>query len=284
MPLPDWVTALESPRTGLVDAGVVVVAVLGNLRTVVAAVLGDGGVIARTLLVDHCHQVVALLQDVRFLITARLDNGAEQRLAVLLQQRDIGLTVLIDQRMLANRRWQLAKVGARAEVVVFHQVVGAHARTAAKQEQAEQGGGRRFHDSILCQTACPIHRDGGWARAQFETTDTERTVPWDELMVAVGLTDGMTVVVLFTVSFQRPFTGTAVVPRVTSPVGVVTLMVMVLPVVTDEVPAKSQVKRLLERAVTEAVVTVKVSAAGLGETCTVTVAGVDAAPKLSRAM
>ena len=61
-------------------------------------------------------------------------------------------------------------------------------------------------------------------------------------------------------------------------------MVMVLPVVTDEVPAKSQVKRLLERADTVAVVTVKVSAAGRGETCTVTVAGVvDTAPKLSRA-
>ena len=41
----------------------------------------------------------------------------------------------------------------------------------------------------------------------------------------------------------------------------------------------------LERAETVAVVTVKASAGGLGETCTVTVAGVtDKAPKLSRAM
>ena len=107
---------------------------------------------------------------------------------------------------------------------------------------------------------------------------------WDEVMVAVGFADGITVVVLFTVNRQRPVTGTVVVPRVCSPVGVLTRTVMVLPVVTDEVPAKSQVKRLLERADTVAVVTVKVSAAGRGETCTVTVAGVvDTAPKLSRA-
>ncbi|CAI8737868.1 hypothetical protein EMIT0P43_130033 [Pseudomonas jessenii] len=122
------------------------------------------------------------------------------------------------------------------------------------------------------------------ARAQLAITGTVRTEPWDEVIVAVGFADGATVVVLFTVNRQRPFAGTAVVPRVTSPVGVVTLMVMVLPVVTDEVPAKSQVKRLLERALTVAVVTAKVSAAGRGETCTVTVAGdVDWAPKLSRA-
>ena len=116
-------------------------------------------------------------------------------------------------------------------------------------------------------------------------TCTVRTEPWDEVIVAVGFADGTTVVVLFTVNFQRPFAGTLVVPRVTCPVGAVTLMVMVLPVVTDEVPAKFQVKRLLERALTVAVVTAKVSATGRGETCTVTVAGdVDWAPKLSRAM
>ncbi|MNY44645.1 hypothetical protein D3C86_1796890 [compost metagenome] len=102
-------------------------------------------------------------------------------------------------------------------------------------------------------------------------------------MVAVGFADGITVVLLLTVSRQRPVNGTVVVPRVTSPVGVVTWMVMVLPVVTDEVPEKSQLKRLLERAVTVAAVTAKVSAAGLGETCTVTVAGADWAPKLSLA-
>ncbi len=64
--------------------------------------------------------------------------------------------------------------------------------------------------------------------------------PWEEVIVAVGFADGTSVVVLFTVNRQRPFTGTVVVPRVTSPVGVVTLIVMVLPVVTDEVPAKFQ--------------------------------------------
>ena len=119
--------------------------------------------------------------------------------------------------------------------------------------------------------------------AQFATTVTERTEPWAERMVAVGLADGITVVVLLTVNRQRPVSGTVAVPSVTSPVGVVTCTVTVLPVVTDEVPEKSQVKRLLERADTVAVVTAKVSAAGLGETCTVTVAGVDEAPKLSRA-
>ncbi|EPJ93875.1 hypothetical protein CF149_10578 [Pseudomonas psychrophila] len=108
-------------------------------------------------------------------------------------------------------------------------------------------------------------------------------MPWDEVMVAVGFAEGTTVVMLLTVSRQRPVTGTVVVPRVTSPVGVVTWTVMVLPVITDDVPAKSQVKRLLERAETVAVVTVKVSAAGLGETCTVTVAGAVATdPRLSR--
>ena len=54
-------------------------------------------------------------------------------------------------------------------------------------------------------------------------------------IVAVGLADGTTSV-LFSVSRQRPVTGTVVVPSVTSPVGVVTCTVMVLPVVTDEVP------------------------------------------------
>ncbi|MNR41078.1 hypothetical protein D3C85_1594230 [compost metagenome] len=110
-----------------------------------------------------------------------------------------------------------------------------------------------------------------------------RTVPWDERMVAVGFADGITVVLLLTVSRQRPVSGTAVLPRVTRPVGVVTCTVMVLPVVTDEVPEMSQLKRLLERAVTVAAVTAKVSAAGRGDTCTVTVAGADRAPRLSRA-
>ncbi|CAI8955478.1 hypothetical protein EMIT0196MI5_50223 [Pseudomonas sp. IT-196MI5] len=125
----------------------------------------------------------------------------------------------------------------------------------------------------------------GGASVYRTVTATLRTEPWDEVIVAVGFADGTTVVVLFTVNRQRPFPGTVVVPRVTSPVGVVTLMVMVLPVVTDDVPAKFQVKRLLVRALTVAVVTAKVSATGRGETCTVTVAGdVDRAPKLSRAM
>ncbi|CAI8721374.1 hypothetical protein EMIT0P44_120100 [Pseudomonas sp. IT-P44] len=271
------------PRAGLVDAGVVVIAVLGYLCAVLAAGLGDRGRVAGTLLSDHCHQVAALLQDVGFLIAPRLDDGAEQRLAVLLQQRHVGLAVLVDQRVLANRRWQLAEVGAGAQVIVLHQIVGAHARAAAEQKQAEQGGGRRFHETVLSQEASPIGHVTDGAKAQLEITVTVRTVPWDEVMVAVGFADGITVVVLFTVSRQRPVTATVAVPRVANPVGVLTRMVTTLPVVTDEVPAKSQVKRLLERADTVAVVTVKVSAGGRGETCTVTVAGaVDWAPKLSR--
>src|SRR5689334_7384576 len=142
-----------------------------------------------------------------------------------------------------------------------------------------------FMDLSLGLKPAPSASVADGARAQLAITGTERTEPWDEVIVAVGFADGTTVVVLFTVNFQRPFTGTEVVPRVTSPAGVVTLTVMVLPVVTDEVPAKFQVKRLLARALTVAVVTAKVSATGRGETCTVTVAGdVDRAPKLSRAM
>ena len=114
-------------------------------------------------------------------------------------------------------------------------------------------------------------------------TETVRTVPWDERMVAVGLADG-TINVLASVSRQRPVTGTVVVPSVTSPVGVVTCTVMVLPVVTEEVPVKSQLKRPPERACTVETVTAKFSVAGRGDTCTVTVAGVDRAPTLSRAM
>ncbi|MNF07694.1 hypothetical protein D3C80_2079280 [compost metagenome] len=50
----------------------------------------------------------------------------------------------------------------------------------------------------------------------------------------------MIVVLLLTARRQRPVTGTVVVPRVTRPLGVVTCTVMVLPVVTDEVPLMSQ--------------------------------------------
>ncbi|MNJ49876.1 hypothetical protein D3C77_451320 [compost metagenome] len=59
-------------------------------------------------------------------------------------------------------------------------------------------------------------------------------------MVADGVAVGITVVLLLTVNRQRPVSGTVVEPRVTSPVGVVTCTVMVLPVVTDEVPERSQ--------------------------------------------
>ncbi len=83
-------------------------------------------------------QVAALLQDVGFLIAARLHDLSEQRLAVLLQQRDVGLAVLVDQGLLAHRWWQLAEVDAGCHVVVFHQVVGARARAAA-DEQARAG-------------------------------------------------------------------------------------------------------------------------------------------------
>ena len=103
--------------------------------------------------------------------------------------------------------------------------------------------GRNFHGSVLCDEAGPRHHLGGWGGGSVrDPAGTVRTEPWDELDgMAVGPTDGITVVMLFTVNRQRPFSGTVVVPRVCSPVGVVTLMVMVLPVTTDEVPAKSQV-------------------------------------------
>ena len=120
------------PRAGLLDAGVVVVAVLRNLRAVVAAVLRDGSGVAGTVLVDQRHQVAALLQDVRLLIAARLHDLPEQRLTVLLQQGDVGLAELVDQGLLTHGWGQFAEVAAgRDQVVVIHQVVGAHACRAA---------------------------------------------------------------------------------------------------------------------------------------------------------
>ena len=47
-----------------------------------------------------------------------------------------------------------------------------------------------------------------------------KLIDWAELGPLFA--DGITVVVLFTVSLQRPVTGTVVVPRVCSPVGVLT--------------------------------------------------------------
>ncbi|MCY1464675.1 hypothetical protein D9M71_827360 [compost metagenome] len=61
------------------------------------------------------------------------------------------------------------------------------------------------------------------------------------MIVAVGAVVGTSVVLLFTDRRQRPFTGTVAVPRVCTPVVVVTRTVTVLPVVTDEVPLMSQV-------------------------------------------
>jgi len=105
MPFPDWVTALESPA----PAWSMLASLLLPFWEICARLwlpgLGDRGGVAGTLLSDQCHQVAALLQDVGFLITARLDDATEQRLAVLLQQRNVGLAVLIDQCLLANRWW-----------------------------------------------------------------------------------------------------------------------------------------------------------------------------------
>ncbi|MNH31386.1 hypothetical protein D3C79_917450 [compost metagenome] len=50
----------------------------------------------------------------------------------------------------------------------------------------------------------------------------------------------MIVVLLLTASRQRPVSATVAVPRVCTPVVVVTRTVTVLPVVTDEVPLRSQ--------------------------------------------
>jgi hypothetical protein len=57
--------------------------------------------------------------------------------------------------VLANRWWQLTEIATRAQVVVFHQVIGTHACAAAEHKQAEQGGGRRFHGQVLESKACP---------------------------------------------------------------------------------------------------------------------------------
>ncbi|PAV93647.1 hypothetical protein WR25_18298 [Diploscapter pachys] len=121
------------------------------------------------------------------------------------------------------------------------------------------------------------------SRRYCTTTLVVRVVPWLLVTVAVGAAVGISVVLLLTVRRQRPVTGTVVVPRVCTPLVVVTRTVMVLPVVTEDVPLMSQLKRLLERAVTVAAVTAKVSWAGRGDTCTVTVPGVEVAPIASRA-
>jgi hypothetical protein len=71
-------------------------------------------------------------------------------------------------------------------------------------------------------------------------TLTVRVLPWLLVTVALGAAVGTIVVLLLTVRRQRPVTGTVVVPRVCTPVVVVTRTVMVLPVVTDEVPLTSQ--------------------------------------------
>src|SRR5690349_23454660 len=89
--VPGLVHGALQPRAGLVDAGAVVIAVLRDPGAVVAACLGNRGIVTGALLIDHCHQVASLLQDVSLLIASRLDDGAEQRLTVLLQHRDVGL-------------------------------------------------------------------------------------------------------------------------------------------------------------------------------------------------
>ncbi|MCY1183406.1 hypothetical protein D9M73_240250 [compost metagenome] len=72
------------------------------------------------------------------------------------------------------------------------------------------------------------------------TTLTVRVVPWLVVIVAVGAAVGMIVVLLLTARRQRPVSATVAVPKVWTPVVVVTRTVTVLPVVTDEVPLMSQ--------------------------------------------
>ncbi|MNE76195.1 hypothetical protein D3C80_1724200 [compost metagenome] len=112
------------------------------------------------------------------------------------------------------------------------------------------------------------------------TTCAVRAVPSDDRTVTVGLVVGTTVVVV-TDNRQRPEAGTAAVPSVTMPSGVLTCTVMVLPTTAVVVPERSQVKRLLERARTSAAVMFRVSATTCGETCTVTVATPESAPSES---
>ena len=78
------------------------------------------------------------------------------------------------------------------------------------------------------------------SRAYCSLTGTVRTVPWLVRMVADGVAVGTRVVLLLTITRQRPVSGTAVLPRVTRPLRVVTCTVTVLPVVTEDVPLMSQ--------------------------------------------
>ncbi|MNQ40861.1 hypothetical protein D3C85_545230 [compost metagenome] len=103
-------------------------------------------------------------------------------------------------------------------------------------------------------------------------------------MVAVGLGDGPLPTVVTAIR-QRAPVGVRVkvaVPRFTVPVVVVAVAVMVLPVPRDVVPDRTQYQRLLLRAVTVALVTIRFSLTA-AETATDTVAGADSAPLVSLA-
>lgn len=116
--------------------------------------------------------------------------------------------------------------------------------------------GGRF--KTLSNGGVPASGEGDGGSCYWTPTCTVRTVPSDERIVAVGLALGTTVVVVTDIR-QRPLAGTLVLPNVTGPAGVVTSTVMVLPVTAEVVPDRSQVKRLLERAVTWAVATTRFS-------------------------
>ena len=97
-------------------------------------------------------------------------------------------------------------------------------------------------------------------------------------MVAVGLGDGPLPTVV-TAIFQRAPVAVGVrvaVPRFTVPVVVVAVAVMLLPVPREVVPDSTQYQRLLLRAVTVALVTIRFSTTP-AETATDTVAGGDSA-------
>ncbi|MNR29915.1 hypothetical protein D3C85_1473330 [compost metagenome] len=103
-------------------------------------------------------------------------------------------------------------------------------------------------------------------------------MPKADLMVAVGLGDGPLPAVV-TAMFQRAPVGVCVrtaAPRFTVPVVVVAVAVMVLPVPREVVPDRTQYQRLLLRAVTVALVTIRFSLIA-AETATDTVAGADSA-------
>jgi len=110
-----------------------------------------------------------------------------------------------------------------------------------------------------------------------------RVVPWLVVIVAVGAAVGMIVVLLLTARRQRPVSATVAVPRVCTPVVVVTRTVTARSNNRYNWDLSGTSSVTTGNTVTVAAVTAKVSAAGRGDTLTVTVPGLDSAPSESRA-